>query len=336
MTVREVDTNKELLRLVQPYDIDLDAGTAKSRFDIHAAFALKPYIPANLNTGLGFATTAYKGYYLRYADRYGSPPLAEGLIKSPTYYAVWGIDATGFAANTEGYYLFHKPNKAPLTPAQSAWMYFMKGGTGTDTLTVNVTVYFSDHVPFDFQLVATINIEANRLYYLRTDYNYLDIDTACTAVSLDPLKITGYDVTLKAGSTTKAMRQFSLNRQQNCTAVQLAFTNAYGGIETITMHPRTVRRVEAERTTFQIEGSEAEDVLTAEARKIWELKTDLLPTDEAERLAQLILGDVWLINRADNEVTSILADTKTVEIKPVRGMAQLTLIFKSSKIYEAL
>jgi hypothetical protein len=342
LTVNDSGTGKEALRLTQPYQIFPLSTTEKgnSVFDIKAAFNLKPHLPQDFIIERDIASAAFSSYFIRYADRYGAIPIAEAMKKTDNFYAVYGSknETDTWSPNTEGYHICHAPVAATITTHQAAWVYlFTPSVIDSSENFVYVNLHLNNGTSNEYLLDTPFSLLPNTLYFFRADYDFLQVETFCTALSINPKNVIGYDFRLKnATGVTKASRAFTLQRQNDCNAIQLAFDNGTGGIDTVTMHPRYVRKIDVERSTLQLEGSNVERINKAEAKKIWELKTDLVTQEYAERLAQMLMGDVWIIDKEHNKFIRLIADTKSLEIKPTRGKVQLSISFKSATTYKKI
>jgi hypothetical protein len=340
LTVNQDGSNKDLLRLTQPYQVVpfTFVNKGQSTFDIKAAFNLEPHLPEDFSIDRGFAYKSFTRYVMRLGDRYGTPPVAEKMTPSSMFNVIFGYkNEVDFVANDAGFYLCHPAIVAPITTEQPAWLYFFSSPEYSEGNRIYVNIKLNNTSEIEYIVGSEFNIQANTLFYQRADYQYLDIKGFCTSLNINPKSVIGYDIRVKSSSgALKVSRSFSI---QECEgkALTLAYSNGIGGIDTLVMHPKHTRKVEVERQVVKLAGSNQERSFKAEAKKTWELHTPLIPTATAERLAQMLLGQVWIMDKAANSFVSIVADTKSVEIKPEKfGLTQLFITFKSSRIFKKI
>lgn len=268
----DLATDTRLASLHSPYR--LPAGDTE--IDISAAFsALKPHLPTDstIQIGLsltlpkGIATDAFRSYYLRYADKYGTPAVAEVLQRSTdNYLAVLGSYAGDYlqsivGGNTEPYIRHNYRRRAsawdpfsgttskllrrPISDTQPDWVYVMlyEDAVGETAITgpdvdcyVECLIYWSDgttsvHQPYD---TDASTLEINKIYWIIAGYRQLKLNTVTPSGGTDAdAYIVAYDWVLKRVSDDVAITAAYYQVQYlPGWDYFLLFSNGQGGCET--------------------------------------------------------------------------------------------------------
>lgn len=278
----DLATDEKLVALHSPYE--LPAG--ETEIDISAAFSgLEPHLPTANTIVIGFslslpkgeATAAFLAYYLRYADKYGAPAIAETLQKTAdTFYAVLGSLAGDSRhpqgagngepyirhnyrrrANTYDYYLESNNNilRRPIAPTQPDWVYVMlyEDAVGIPAVEgpsvevyVECTLYWSDGTSSVYQPYDTdaTELDINKMYWIISGYRQLKINTVTPTGGTDPeAYVVAYDWILKRVSDDLGITSACYTLEHNAGwDYFLLFSNGIGGCETVCLRGKGIER----------------------------------------------------------------------------------------------
>lgn len=331
------NTDTRLIALHSPYDTT----QATTPLDIGAAFAhLAPHLPdeSTINPTspsaltFGAATGHYQPYYLRLADKYGTPAVAEALLRSDdSYLAVLGARATDAEINTlTGLRHAYRRRdegpgrnfRKPVGQYQPDWVYYLFD-TGVDVY-VTLTIYWSDgttsaYDPFD---TDTVSIPAgNTIYWFPSGFRQMKLHNLAPSGATDPdAYIVKYDWKLKPEGTALVTVRYEV-MWDSSWEYYLAFANGVGGIESVWLRGKTN---EAYTTTAEEIGIPRRpdhspqrgdfDTYSPAGRPQWECSTGWY--DDAfylEHLRQLPLSKAWLIDRINRRFLRVVVQPGTLE-----------------------
>lgn len=326
------NTDARLIALHSPYDVE----TAATDIDISAAFAhLKAHLPdpdtiqigLSLALPVGAATDAMQKYYLRYADKYGSPAVAEALERSAgSYYALLGSLAGDYVAGSAS--LLHhnyqrrartydpytastsRAMRKPIGDTQPDWVYLSITGTDDPTdVYVECLLYWSDgttsiHQPYD---TDTTSLAANTIYWIIAGFRQLKINGVAPSGGTDPdAYVVAYDWILRKVSDNSALAAAYYQLQYlSSWNYFLLFSNGQGGCETAGFFGKATERYKTQAEKFRRprrpdwDVSQHENqVLSLEGAREWELHSGwTTDADWLDHLRQLCLSDsVWLVD----------------------------------------
>lgn len=317
-----------------PYDV----ATSATDLDISAAFAhLKPHLPdaATINpvaapSALPFdeASDCFQKYFLRLADKYGAPAVAEALVKTDSYVAIHGSRSIE-AFSTTLYRLLHKyfrrdeaDFRKPVGTLQPDWVYYMPASG--DTVYVTLTVYWSDgtestYNPWD---TDTETLASDTAYWFVSGYTQLLLDDLAPSGGTDPdAYITGYDWKLKGSPVTPlATVRYDVLRDSDW-GKYLLFDNGQGGMETVWLRGKSSEAYATVAEEYQRprrQGDTVTDgdfgIYAASGRPQWELNTGWYDDPfYLEHLRQLPLAQAWLIDVFERRFLKVIVQPGTLE-----------------------
>ena len=342
---------REYAKLTGNYHIEKGTLTpyeGHSTFDISSLFDLAAHLPDDktLDPSVpfqkGIAFRAYAQYFLRYADKYGSPPIAEALQRTTPAWAIYGGRSAAtdrpFAADANGFYRCEPSQKSTVTRHQPNWLYFFPTKRIAKVV-VNIRFWLSNGQKIEVWHSEIHTLNANRLHYYRTGFDQLQLATAI-AIFVDPSAVVAYDWQLVDGTTQEVYLSHRYDLE-NCRfdSLYLAYSNGLGGIDTVHCKGSYAEKTEAERTIVRRTAEAvrydtrlgALATTDAQLQKVWEIQTGLVTPQYADQLRQLLVGDVWLIDTNNKRFLRLIADTKSIETNPRgNGMISLALTFKSA------
>lgn len=341
----DISLEDALLTLHSPYNLD----TSTTQFEIQDAFArLQPDLPdestieyASLPGALpyGIAYRMAQRYYLRYADKGGSPAVAESLVRHPAdtsdyYLAIMGSTA---ANSNQAENTFLRRNTLlpggtlvfPITCEQPDWVYVLVGESGSTGARVEIEVRWSDgttsvHNPFG---TGTVAIDATTpIAWYPSGYKQMLLDTVTPSGSTDlDATIVGYVWKLKSEANANlAVVNYSVQQVADYNH-HLLFDNGVGGLESVAMRGKATFKYEASGELYEknapdtdLESGETDfgtlGTYNQKGRPVWTLSTGWYSDPQyLQHLQQLLLGAVWLIDTAKNRFLRAIVDTREVE-----------------------
>jgi hypothetical protein len=335
--VMQEDNLRCLLQLYNASDTSTDtpfvsleaAYTTRSPYE--AVFNLRelapvgPYLPPTsslaatvpgLNDYTEFqANGAYAQLYYRIADKYGSPPAAEALVKYGDFYVVYGGSAGDsrriWGSTAQRFWLAHSyydrnglAYAKPIAENQPDYV-FVWVGANAQTVGLEVAIDYSDGTTEELPVpgTGTITLNANTLYCFPAGPLQLALSEAPSWDSKTPV---GYEFRITNSTYALTLLSVSYSLHQACAPweVVLAFWNGVGGLETVVFDGKSNYSYEASRDTFQRirtkdYSPDLGELIAYDVQGVqrWELNTSYLPRDYVEHLRQLLVGETWLVDR---------------------------------------
>jgi len=315
-----------------------DTNTAAVKFNLSELFAVKPHLPnpdhidpAIFSTWLkGEATDAYAEYYLRYADKYGTPPVPEALVKSDNnYFVIHGAHsadreaATGISFYVDRLHNYRTDDGStfwkPIGDGQPDWLYIWTKVALYDC-NVEWTILWDDGTETVEPYGGTdFDLDASKAYYIRS--TPLNFDFTPTNPGAIPWYITfrlfGADSYESDPATLATIRYKAVIETE--WERWLLFDNGLGGCEAVLFNGKgkesfSAKREVARRTrtsTFDIDEGEFIQ-FNAEGQKEYDLNTGWIEPWYAEHLRQLLLGDVWIVDFDNERFIKLICDTDSV------------------------
>ena len=311
-------------------------GTDKRTYvDAHAALNLKPHLPTpatitpDATVATGIAKNAFRKFYLKYADRYGSPPTPETLATSANFYAIFGslgLDTTGAFFNQAQIIKCHnhvRPDKSlfwkPISHDQPDWAYFyMKSDRN---LSAEVLVTYFDGTTSTFTALAAADYAVDKLYWIEAGFRQLQVDTNL-AVGKTEADVYRYELRLRTTSLVLATFRYQLDCPCHPWNKYLLLSNGLGGCESVWLKGITSLGYEGERHSLERPrwvGANPQDGLmanyAAQGQHTYEANTGWHSIHYIRHLRQLLLGDIWLIDTQNNRFLKMMADTTSFKLE---------------------
>lgn len=299
-------------------------------------FPVKPHLPntAHIDPGIflswlrGVATDSYCEYYLRYADKYGTPAVPEALVKSANnYFAIHGAHSADREAFSAAAFadVLHNYRRAdggtfwkPLGDGMPDWVYIWPKSY-ISGCNVEWTILWDDgSSTVELYGGSPFTMDANKAYYIRS--SPLNFNFTPTTPGAIPWYITfrlfgtieGAEEDL-ATVKYKAVIGTSWERY-------LIFDNGVGGCEAVLFNGKGKEafsgKREAARLTRTSDFSIAEGEFTSfnpEGQKVYELNTGWIEKWYAEHLRQLLLGDIWMIDVDNERFIKMICESDSIE-----------------------
>ncbi len=283
----------------------------------------------------GVADKHMQEYYIRYADKYGVPPVAEALQKSEgPYYAIMGG-----RSKTNKYALPAMPLRhnyrtldggvltKPLNPEQPDWLYWLPITENLDgpTYYLEVSVEWSDgnqslHTPFG---TTPRTYVPNQINWLKCGYRQLFLQNLSAPPGSEAgAFIVGYTVSIMQPSgPANISASFEVEQLSTPGTMFLLLENGVGGMETVWLRGAATRMYAAQREQWRKarhygNQSEIADIETifSEGRERVKLSTGLYEdTAYLDHLKQIVHGRCWLIDMTNNRFLPVVIETTQLE-----------------------
>ena len=330
----DAEENTEIITLNGAYDQDGDLP-----FNLADVFDLKPGLPStasidyNASYPYGAATDAYIKYYLRYADKYGIPAAAEGLLKSSEFYAIYGgspgdSDETLFGF-TLGQYVLHSYRtsgttyRKPVSPYQPDWVYVFTKNDLTD-YKVKAVAYYDDGTQADVAVSTTpFDLDQYKVYWFPSGPLQLGL-TSEVATPSDK-ELVAYDWILikdDESSLVNPTVQYSVDCDCHPWNLYLLFSNGLGGCESINLRGKASLNYQANRDNLQVlRGQSFTDQegefshFNQSGQQVWKCNTGYYEKEYIEHLRQLLLAEAWIIDRAKDKFIRVNIDTNSFRLR---------------------
>lgn len=327
-----------VVSLHAPYRTD----DAVAEFDLKDLLPLSPALPTASTIGQvvalewphGVATEAFTKYYLRYADKYGTPAVSEALLKSTYYYMLYGgkpgdITAAGSLGFARVQHAYTRADggdfRKPVTVDQPDWLYLWTNSAITAVeFEVEVTWDDVDNTVTTESLPGTaFDLAAKTLYWISCGPAQYDLEEFTPPVAdAKPLYFTFRVLgTTGLGASTISEVKYKLIP---CTDFKmfLLLDNGLAGCESVLVKGKKRLKYEGERdiarrlrwTDF---GVSTGDLLAynQEGQQVWELNTGWHPKYYIEHLRQLLLGQLWIIDTDNTRFLRVIADSKSFDVQ---------------------
>lgn len=327
------NTETRLLAQHSPYD-----AAAETALDLAPAFShLAPHLPdentiapaSPSSLSRGVATGHFEKYFLRLADKFGTPAVAEALDKNAgSYLAFLGARATDAETSAIGplCHAYVRRDGAtfvkPVGEYQPDWLYFILPAAGVADVEVALT--WSDgtestYLPFG---TADTGWDADKVYWIPCGYRQLKLHTVTPSGSTDDdAYIVAYQVRLP---DQEEAWEITADFRLECDTPwehYLLFSNGVAGMETVALRGKATGGFEATAETFRLprlpdHTAQRGDlgVFNAAGRPQWTFSTGWFDDPYyVEHLRQVLLAQAWLVDRHNEKFYKVLVDAKTID-----------------------
>lgn len=330
------NTDKSLLKIHAPYDFS----TSEAKFNLQDGFSgLKSHLPPASSIpptdtpasahAWGLATDAVQKFYFRYADKFGTSPVAQAMKKSPqSYLAQLGSRSGDSPSLGTVPQLAHNWRRfdgktwwKPVSDQQPDFVYWraIVGGNFTPV----VHLWWSNggetnYTPFDTPLA----LEEGKFYFFATGFRQLKLQLA-------PPPATGaYIVRYRVGivpgdaeGTWYLAPLYEVKVENSDWGIYLLYETGLGGMETVWLRGKSTSGYEVsgiEAQQFRDIGWTVEkgdfDNYAQSGRQIWEVSTGF--NDDSvylEGLRQLPLAKCWMADLRERRWKRVIVEAKKIE-----------------------
>jgi hypothetical protein len=348
ISVHHATTHETLLVLNGSYDMQ----TRQCAFDIRPAFGdIRPTLPneyeadpSTIFIGEQRAFHSLQKYYVRYADAYGAPPKPELQQRSMDFTVIQGGVASGRVTDFFFHHLVPLHNySAPelgvpftksVTREQPDWVYFVCPNAQMGLQMEYAVTYSSGEERF-FQ-DGTFNATAQEVRIIPTGFKQFSLRHFITNRNDGDIFPVSYEFRIRLSDGTTALRltyELELFAAWN---MYILLDNGIGGMESVRLKGKKTKTYEGDATIIEKNNGEMSSIFPQGFTR-WEASTGWYEDYQAEHLAQLLLGQIWLIDPSDPlnpTFTPVIAEKQSFNYEnddEDKGMVALTFKFRTAK-----
>lgn len=331
----DFNTEARLLEQHSPYDASgetwLDLAPAFSHLAPHLPdeSTINPTSPASLASGL--ASGHFQKYFLRIADKYGTPAIAEALLRSDnSYLAVLGARASDAETGSTILGLRHAYRRRdgedfikPVGEWQPDWVYYIP--SGGNNVYVTLVVYWSDGTSSNYDPfgTTTTTIEDAKIYWFPSGYRQMKLHNLAPSGSTDEnAYIVAYDWKLKPSDGVPiATVQYRIECDSPWEHY-LMYSNGIGGMETVWLRGKFTEGFDSSAETFRLPRLPDHSVqrgdfgvFGAAGSPKWTFSTGWYDDPYyCEHLRQVLLSQAWLVDRFNRKFLKVIVDAKSIDL----------------------
>jgi hypothetical protein len=226
-------------------------------FDVSAFLDayLKPHFPNHGETSLRRADTAFKRFYLKHTEKFGTPAVPGDFTVQENRYVVHG--GLNFDEQAQGtFFSQHLPTQKPFfswLPAvkkvredQPEYLYYMPMNLTETTFHVNVKVYYEDNTFTLLKPFLQTGLHRFELYAIPAGHHLLSLGTGGKQVTAYEIWVTDQD-----NSITSETRRFELDRGGYMAARYFLYANSMGGVNTLLATGRAALNLAIKQDTVE-------------------------------------------------------------------------------------
>ncbi|MGI4873359.1 MAG: hypothetical protein ACRYFX_19550 [Janthinobacterium lividum] len=315
--------------LEQPADVQ-----GRTVFDVQALLdaCVAEHRPALFSNLVSRADSLFKRFYLKSAEKYGTPPVPAALSQAQVHMVLCGgLDPAGAAAGTwPGYqaaaqpFLTWEPDYQRVLPQQPAYLYYQHA-TADTAVEVWLKVRHLDGTSSQSALTVILPVKRWEVYCLAV---------GPAARGLTGPDVAGYDVWLatSAGTLVSQVRHFVLERAYYPQQRFFLYTNSLGGVNVLAALGAAKQTLEVVATEAQRPAYDPElgDVATLERLGTGTVSVATGPRRRGQVLADQELLQARRVTLLKDGVYwpgTVVAATFTVRDE-AEGLASLAFDFK--------
>lgn len=320
LSVHDATTHEMLTNRIGTYDIN----TKRCIFDIQSAFEdIIPVPPDPSVTVITTATSSFRRYYLRYADRHGTPPQSEIRHKSPDLTALAGGTTSGtrtafFQANAALLALHNwktpndEPFVKPITKTQPDWLFFT-AIADEPNLTWTVRIHYAAGYRDDFTTNAAFSCAAGEVKCLPIGFTQLGLQNYVIPQAFDTSFVSGYEISIRRPNEVPLLTAtYTLEILPHPWNLYLVFDNGLGGIESVRLKGK--KQINYASDMSNIEKSDGSlSVAFATVIETYDVSTGWYEYAYLQSLRQLLLGNAWVFDPKINELVAIIPEKQSFE-----------------------
>jgi len=305
--LKKVDADPTHDKLLAEKYIPYSRKTKRAEFDIHDIIDIHPTLPKISgtagDTSHGQATDTYISVQVAVADNYGVPTYHEYMLDSDYKSVIYGSSRTIIPVISKYFDLHAYVDDRgigfakPISKSQPDWLYFFIGDDGSQTIDMEVTMYFEDGTDDSFTQNYTF---ANNpmVNWIAVGYTQLDLDSHAAGNT-----IISYKVELAHGLKFASMK-FNVVAETDWEKY-LIMDNGLGGIESVRISGKWQMDVDV-RKNIAVQNWDKNNYAkgqllqyNSKGQEKWTMRTGWSESEAyIEHLKQVIVGDIWLIDPA--------------------------------------
>lgn len=325
ISVHDADTHESLLALNGSYNLS----DRSCSFDIRAAFAdTRPHLPTEYETagvqivGEQRAIHAYRRYYIRYSDRHGVPPKPEIMQRSDNFTVVHGGVSSGRVTDFFNRYLvplhnyftpsLDMPFVKSVTREQPDWLYVICPNNEFG-LQIEYAVTYSSGEERLFQ-DNVFNAVAGEIRIIPTGWAQFQSRHIIRNRQDGEVYPVSYEFRIRQADGTLALKLVYELELFAAWNMYILLDNGIGGMESIRLKGKKTKNYVGESTIFE-KNDGSQSTAFPQGFTSWEASTGWYEAYQCEHLAQLLLGQLWLIEVNNNPLnptfTPVVADKQS-------------------------
>lgn len=329
----DFNTDTRLLEQHSPYDAN-----GETWLDIAPAFShLSPHLPtpatinpvAVFSLVFGVASGHFQKYYMRLADKYGIPAVAEALLRSDnSYLAILGARAsdaeTGTITGLRHAYRRRDGDNfvKPVGDWQPDWVYYIP--SGGKNVYVSILIYWSDGTTSTYNPFGTtpLAIDDAKIYWFPSGFRQMKMHDVTPTGDTDPdAYIVAWDWNLQPDA---GVALATVKYRLECDTPwehYLLFSNGVGGMETVHLRGKFTEGFEASAETFRLPRLPDHSIQRGDfasfnpaGRPQWTFSTGWYDDPYyVEHLRQVLLSQAWLVDRFNRIFLKVIIDARSIE-----------------------
>lgn len=336
-----------------------DPTTAQASFNLRNLFPVAATLPpeaaippvVSVEWPHGLATGAWVEYYLRFADKYGTPAVPDALLRTPgNYIAIHGahpLDAV-IPGSLSFVRLLHRYTGADAVSIRKPVVEDMPDYVYIYTSTNLTGCYVEREATWDTGDVTTIDssdnpftLDTKSVYWLLSGHYPSNFTPPAADAEIVSFK---WRLKGNGGLGVQTLAEV-LYTVVPCTEWDrfLIFDNGLGGCETVLFRGKAEIGYKAERTKARRQrqpdhSANLGDIFTfnQEGYVTFNLRTGYHPRYYIAHLQQLLLGDVWLLDLDNERFLRLVCETDSVEVyKDDTDLYSLSVTFNAAWIDQA-
>lgn len=316
------DVFTEVLVMEQPADSE-----GKTVFDAQIALAayVTPTLPEVGQATVSMAGNNFKRFYLRYTEKYGTPPEESTYTQVDMNYVVLGgLTEVEYAANT--FFDSYQDTQKPFftwSPAiknvfkeQPEYLYFMVNAFDLTSFKAKVRLFYTDGTSETFTFHTQSDILKYELYIIPAGYDLLELaDLAAGTVKAYEVFITDADNII-----ISELKRFKLITDYFPVKRFLMFLNSVGGFDTLSATGKGKMTIDTDEVVadkiLAHDHSVSEpdfEIISKVGSPSIKVSTGYIGKDYADRLQDFVLSTLYYLLK-DERYIPVNVSSRNAEI----------------------
>lgn len=294
---------------------DYNPVTLQASFNLGGVLPLRPHLPGGI-AGTGpylfqDAIDCYRKYFVRWAERDNQLDTVSLSTKRGPYYMLHGALA-GVNDPSANY----EPRQVSLQ--QPDWVYHLHPSALTG-VQVRARIYRMDGSTQDYTRsdMPTFALEPWKQYWFQAGSAHLRIEQAPNPTNSE---IVAYDWQLVSNGTVIRTVRYQIDPECHPWSQYLLYDNGAGACESLHLKGKTTQGYRVDREEYRTAKGRNHTPAAGEfgyynpqGIRTHQVATGWYSARFIERLRQLLLGDVWLIDVANNRFVKVAIETNSIE-----------------------
>lgn len=217
---------------------------------------LKPYFPEGKETILSRADSVFKRFYLRYTEKFGTPPVEGAYTQADIRYVILGgLSFEEYSRNT--FFSSYLPTKKPFftwEPVQKnvfadqlEYLFYMPDSFALGTFQVNCQVTYADNTTDTFIAFTATEVKRYELYCIPAGYTELNL-----AARQPSKQVASWQICVISNSQViSEVRYYTLNTNYTLRRRYFLYLNSLGGYNTLCVTGKAIVELEPKGVTLE-------------------------------------------------------------------------------------